>query len=151
MKSFVLSLLSMAILAILSSCGQKPALTPPANPLNADGSFTAEGLAYDIQIEAENMEDHYSRDVSFTDVVAATHESKEGQLYLNFGGEYPNQVLSVWMPKSYVRKGVPAWFKTLEGREVTITGRREFYKGKPQVVVHKVNQIKQTGNHTASR
>lgn len=150
MKRFILNLLWASLLFGVVSCGAQN-LTPPAKAQNADGSFTAEGIAYDIQVEVSNMEDYYPREVSFTDTVTSTHESKEGQLYLNFGGEYPNQSLTVWMPKSYVRKGVAAWFKTLKGKEITVTGNRGLYKDKPQVVVHKVTQIKQTGFQTANR
>lgn len=79
--------------------------------------------------------------VTFTDTVTAVHVSSKGQLYLNFGGEHPNQVLSVWMPKSYVRAGVPDFFLRLKGKLTTVTGDFRHYKGKPEIVVHKAEQI----------
>jgi hypothetical protein len=62
-----------------------------------------------------------------------------GHVYINFGGAFPNHTFSV-----FIRKGDAAGFSGLDelaGKEVSVTGRIEIYKGKPQIVAASPDQM----------
>ena len=59
--------------------------------------------------------------------------------FINFGGRYPNHVFyAVIFRKSQDQfSGIHA----LEGKAVAVSGTIEFYKGKPQIILHSPDQI----------
>jgi hypothetical protein len=128
----------LAVCLGLTSCGDT---TPPEPPRNSDGSRSASGLIWDVERGLEVGSDWIPKNETFTDVVTAIHVSRSGQSYLNFGGKYPNQLLSVWLPKSYTSLKAQAFLKDLPGKTVTVTGDFRYYEGKPEMVIRKVSQI----------
>jgi micrococcal nuclease len=69
--------------------------------------------------------------------------AKNAPTFLNVAGAFPNQALTVVIWED-VRKLFP--YKPEEkllDKKVCVTGRLEEYKGKPQIVVHQVEQLKE--------
>ena len=62
--------------------------------------------------------------------------------FLNMGGEYPKQLLTVviWADIREQIKGKPEL--DFKNKNICITGRIELYKGSPQIVIKKAEQIK---------
>ena len=73
---------------------------------------------------------HAGETATVTDTVANVFESKAGNIFLNFGARYPNQVFTAFMPKDSADQFPNA--KELVGRTVSITGKIVLYKGKPE-------------------
>ena len=73
-------------------------------------------------------------------VVTAVTTSRKGNTFINFGGVYPNQTFTGWVPA-----GTPlasdASLQLLQGKKVKITGRIELYRGKPEIRVLSKSQI----------
>lgn len=70
----------------------------------------------------------------------AVSTSQKGNAFINFGGEYPNQTFTGWIPT-----GTPlasyASLQLLKGKKVKTTGRIELYGGKPEIKVLSKSQI----------
>ena len=62
--------------------------------------------------------------------------------FLNMGGAYPNQLLTVviWVDAREQIKGKPE--VDFKNKNICITGKIELYKGSPQIVIKKAEQIK---------
>lgn len=112
---------------------------------NTDGTDSSARLAWMLRWD-DGGSDWPEMGVRFQDTVSAVTIAKSGQWYLNFGEPYPHQTLSVWVPKSYTRKTKQAWFLGLKGKTVRVEGRASSYKGTPEVVVNKLDQIQIVGD-----
>jgi hypothetical protein len=78
-------------------------------------------------------------------LVASAHFANRttGQpTFLNLAKPYPNQVFTAVIWGSDRSKfGTPE--TSLNGKQVCVTGRIELYRGKPEIVVHDTNQLKE--------
>ena len=85
-------------------------------------------------------EQHLGQDVTVEGVVTAVSTSRKGNTFINFGGVYPNQTFTGWIPS-----GTPlasdASLQSLQGKRIKITGRIELYRGKPEIRVLEKSQI----------
>jgi DNA/RNA endonuclease YhcR with UshA esterase domain len=83
---------------------------------------------------------HIGQNATVEGVVVAVSTSKKGNTFINFGGVYPNQTFTGWIPA-----GTPlasdASLQTLQGKKVKITGRIESYRGKAEIRVLSRDQI----------
>ena len=73
-------------------------------------------------------------------VVTAVSTSRKGNTFINFGGVYPNQTFTGWIPAGTplaTDDSIPA----LQGKKIKITGRIELYRGKPEIRVLSKSQI----------
>src|SRR5438270_10373470 len=75
---------------------------------------------------------HVGETATVTDKVANVFESQGGNMFLNFGARYPNQVFTALIPKDSADQFPNA--KELDGRTVPITGKMVLYKDKPEIV-----------------
>jgi hypothetical protein len=71
--------------------------------------------------------------------VVSVHRTKAGNVFLNFGADYPNQtftgaVLNPSDPKLEHLEG-------LAGKRVAVKGVIQLYKGKAEIVVESAGQI----------
>ena len=78
--------------------------------------------------------------MTVADKVANVFESKAGNVFLNFGASYPNQVFTAFIPKDSTDQFPNA--KELDGRTVSITGKIVLYKGKPEIVLDDPSMLK---------
>jgi DNA/RNA endonuclease YhcR with UshA esterase domain len=83
---------------------------------------------------------HVGENVTVEDVVTVVSTSKKGNTFINFGGVYPNQTFTGWIPA-----GTPlasdSSLLSLEGKKIKIVGRIELYRGKPEIRILSRSQI----------
>lgn len=72
-----------------------------------------------------------------TDVFYSKHH-----VFLNFGGKYPNQEFTAFVPHAAEENIFSYSLKNLEGERICVSGFVKLYKGKPEIIVQDVNQIK---------
>ena len=83
---------------------------------------------------------HIGEHASVEGVVTAVSTSKRGNTFINFGGVYPNQTFTGWIPAGTPLASDPS-IKSLQGKKVKITGLIELYRGKPEIKVLSRDQI----------
>jgi DNA/RNA endonuclease YhcR with UshA esterase domain len=79
------------------------------------------------------------KNVTVEGVVTAVPTSKKGNTFINFGGVYPNQCFTGWVPAGTDL----AWdnLESLKGKHVKITGTVQLYQGKAEIKVLSKSQI----------
>ncbi len=112
--------LNEAMVAYRSSHGAGPALPP--------GTYTDREAAA-----------HVGETATVVGVVVSVHRSKAGNVFLNFGADYPNQVFSgaVLNPSDPKLEHLEG----LAGKRVAVKGVIQLYKGRPEIVIQQVGQI----------
>jgi hypothetical protein len=84
----------------------------------------------------EEAKNHIGESVAVSGLVEQVSVSKKGHAFLNFGGHYPNQIFTGYVPAQNVAKvGGVEVLRSLADSRVTITGKIELYKGKPEIVI----------------
>src|ERR1700739_712752 len=83
---------------------------------------------------------HIGQNASVEGVVMAVSTSRKGNTFINFGGVYPNQDFTGWIPAGTPLASDPS-IKSLEGKKVKISGLIELYRGKPEIRVFSRDQI----------
>jgi DNA/RNA endonuclease YhcR with UshA esterase domain len=78
---------------------------------------------------------HVGQKATVEGMVVKVFSSKNGNTFLNFGGAYPNQTFTGWIPKDSALVDVST-LADLEGKKVRITGTIEIYKGKPEIKIN---------------
>lgn len=92
-------------------------------------------------ITPEQAKEHVGKTVTVRGVVDNVFRSKKGNGFINFGGRYPNQVFSAWIPAAHADEFPLGNLRVLEGKTVSITGLVEVYKGAPQITVTDRSQV----------
>jgi len=77
---------------------------------------------------------YVGKNVEVRGLVVAVYTSKKGNTFLNFGGKYPNQTFTGYIPAGSELAG-DCWTVTLQGNVIGITGTVELYQGKPEIKV----------------
>ena len=84
--------------------------------------------AQDLQVIKDSEAAQYvGKNVEVRGLVVAVYTSKKGNTFLNFGGKYPNQTFTGWIPPASPVNKSPI-LTGIEGKHVKITGRIEMYK-----------------------
>jgi hypothetical protein len=73
--------------------------------------------------------------------VAGTHHSGRGNSFVNLDGAYPNQPFTAFIPASSASAGIE--IRSLEGKDICVTGKIALYKGKPEIIVTSKSQIQE--------
>jgi DNA/RNA endonuclease YhcR with UshA esterase domain len=73
-------------------------------------------------------------------VVTAVSTSRKGNTFINFGGVYPNQTFTGWIPAGTALASDPS-IHSLQGKRINITGLIELYHGKPEIRILSRHQI----------
>jgi hypothetical protein len=90
----------------------------------------------------EEAKDHVGENVSVRGLVEQVSVSKKGHAFLNFGGKYPQHVFTGFIPAQNVGDvGGEEFLQSLAGNQITITGKIELYKGRPEIVISSPSQI----------
>ncbi|HET9038642.1 MAG TPA: S1/P1 nuclease [Gemmatimonadales bacterium] len=84
---------------------------------------------------------HVGETATVVGTVASVHRSRAGNVYLNFGADYPHQTFSgaVLRPRGPWTRGLDS----LAGQRVGVRGRISVYKGQVQIVIERADQIVQ--------
>jgi hypothetical protein len=70
---------------------------------------------------------------------AGTHHSGRDNSFVNLDGAYPNQSFIAFIPASSASAGID--IRSLEGKDICVTGEIALYKGKPEIIVTSKTQI----------
>jgi len=98
--------------------------------------FAEESKTYSASEAAK----HVGETATVADKVANVFESKAGNIFLNFGARYPNQVFTAFIPKDSADQ-FPNAMK-LEGQTISVTGKIVLYRGKPEIVLDHLSRLK---------
>jgi DNA/RNA endonuclease YhcR with UshA esterase domain len=82
---------------------------------------------------------HVGETATVSDKVDGVHQSGKGNIFLNMGGKYPNQAFTAFIPSS--SSGQFSNPQQYEGKTVSVTGKIQLYKGKPEIIVNSPSQI----------
>jgi DNA/RNA endonuclease YhcR with UshA esterase domain len=83
---------------------------------------------------------YIGQNVTVEGVVTAVSTSQKGNAFINFGGVYPNQTFTGWIPTGTPLASYTS-LQLLKGKKIKITGRIELYRGKPEIRVLSKSQI----------
>ncbi|MFY9984486.1 MAG: OB-fold nucleic acid binding domain-containing protein [Chthoniobacterales bacterium] len=83
---------------------------------------------------------HVGQTVSVEGTITKVFRSKNGNTFLNFGGDYPNVTFVVWIPQDAPEAADPN-LTNLQGKKVKISGTVQLYRGKPEIKVNTKEQI----------
>jgi|SRR5215469_863942 len=83
---------------------------------------------------------HVGQQATVEGTVVAVFTSKNGNTFLNFGGRYPNQTFTGWIPTDSAL-AADISLSGLEGKTVRITGVITLYKGKPEIKIMSQDQL----------
>jgi DNA/RNA endonuclease YhcR with UshA esterase domain len=83
---------------------------------------------------------HVAQKATVEGVVTGVTISGKGNTFINFGGKYPHQTFTGWIPKdSELADG--STLAGLEEKKVKISGTIELYKGKPEIKIMSNDQL----------
>src|SRR6202022_3603391 len=98
--------------------------------------------AQDLPVIKDSEAAQYvGKNVEVRGLVVAVYTSKKGNTFLNFGGKYPNQTFTGYIPAGSELAG-DRWTVTPQGNVIGITGTVELCQGKPEIKVMSRSQIK---------
>jgi RecJ-like exonuclease len=91
---------------------------------------------------------HYiGKNVEVRGFVVSVRTSPLGTALINFGRDYPNQTFAGFI-EAGAKIATDRWIAVLAGIIIGITGKIELYRGKPQIKLLSVNQIKLVDSHS---
>ena len=87
-------------------------------------------------IEAKN---HIGEDIEVCGIVDGIYHHRNGHIFLNLDGKYPNQKMSVIIWKDYVNN-----FKNIHflNKIICVKGIIKEYKNKPEMFLEEKNQLR---------
>lgn len=93
-----------------------------------------------LTIKDSEAANHIGKKVEVRGVVFEVYTSRRGYTFINIGGEFPNQLLTVFADAEFLTE--EAFLESLEGKKISIIGRIKTYQAKPLIKVHTKSQIK---------
>jgi hypothetical protein len=91
-------------------------------------------------IMASDVAAHVGQTATVQGLVASVYVSSKGNAFLNFGAPYPNEVFS-----GVIFSSSAAQFGDLtkyQGKQVQVTGQIRLYKGKPEIILETLDQLR---------
>jgi hypothetical protein len=82
---------------------------------------------------------HVGETATVTDRVDGVYQSGKGNIFLNMGGKYPNQCFTAFIPSGSAAQFTNA--QQYDGKTVSVSGKIQLYKGKPEIIVTSPGQI----------
>lgn len=83
---------------------------------------------------------HVGQAISVEGTITKVFKSKNGNTFLNFGGNYPDVTFVVWIPEDAPEAADPG-LVSLQGKKVKVSGTIQLYRGKPEIKVNTKEQI----------
>jgi DNA/RNA endonuclease YhcR with UshA esterase domain len=99
------------------------------------GTIRAETIIAD----AEALK-HVGQNVTVEGTITKVFKSRNGNTFLNFGGNYPDVTFVVWIPQD-APEASDSGLSNLQGKKVKITGTIQLYRDKPEIKVTTKEQI----------
>ncbi|WP_439925207.1 hypothetical protein [Nitrobacter sp. JJSN] len=91
-------------------------------------------------LSPQDLSGHIGETVITKGTVDEVHTSTKGNTFLNFGGSYPQQAFTAFIPVKNA-----AMFPdvhALQGKTVEVSGPVKLYKGKPEIILESPSQLK---------
>jgi len=85
--------------------------------------------------------EHVGQKATVEGTVAAVFTSNKGNTFINFGGKYPHQTFTGYVPADSALAGGGSSLAGLEGKRIKITGTIDLYKGKPEIKITSKDQL----------
>ena len=98
-------------------------------------SYAADSAEY-TGLEAAK---HVGETATVTDKVETAYQAKGGNIFLNMGGRHPDETFTVFVPSSAASEFKD--IKMYDGKTISVTGKIEDHKGKPQISVKSPSDI----------
>ena len=106
-------------------------------------SFASVLRSENVQIVKDSDAAKYvGKNVEVRGRVVSAYIGKHGDAYIFFGAVYPNQTFTGYIPAGWTFSG-GAWTLRLQGQMISVIGIVEMYKGKPEIEILSMDQIKQ--------
>jgi DNA/RNA endonuclease YhcR with UshA esterase domain len=118
----------------------KKLLTPLLFALIISSCFIASRGDAETVIPDSEAAQHVGQAVSVEGTITKVFKSKNGNTFLNFGGNYPDLTFVAWIPYDAPEAADPGLIN-LQGKKVKITGTIQLYRGKPEIKVSAKEQI----------
>lgn len=116
--SFTLSTLAALLCLWLAGLPGMVRAVTPEEALQLDGkNGTIEGIVSDVNI------------------------TERGHAFINMGGVYPNHTFTAYVPAVIVPILGKEYLESLRGKDIAVTGKIKIYKGKPEIVYNKKDQV----------
>jgi hypothetical protein len=88
---------------------------------------------------AADARKHVGEIATITDRVNSVHQAENGNIFLNLGGKYPNQIFTAFIPASSAADfSNPQQY---EGKTVAVSGKITLSHGEPEIIISNVSQI----------
>ena len=84
---------------------------------------------------------YVGKNVEVRGLVVSVTASPLGTTFINFGREYPNQTFAGFIVAGS-KIATDQWIAALQGKIISITGTIELHRGKPEINVISIDQIK---------
>jgi DNA/RNA endonuclease YhcR with UshA esterase domain len=110
----------------------------------AQFTFGKDEPAYSAQDAAK----HIGETATVTDKVDDAYQAKGGNIFLNLGGRHPNEAFTVFIAATNADAFKD--FKSYEGKTISVTGKIEDHKGKPEISVKSSSDITVKDNSAAA-
>lgn len=101
--------------------------------------FTFVSLALAENVSPHEAHQYIGYKTSVEGVVSQVATGPKGTTFINFGGRYPNHVFYAVIFRNFRARF--DHLDVLEGRLISITGKIQSYKGKPQIILRSPDQI----------
>jgi DNA/RNA endonuclease YhcR with UshA esterase domain len=99
------------------------------------GTIRAETIIADVEALK-----HVGQNVTVEGTITKVFKSRNGNTFLNFGGNYPDVTFVVWIPQD-APEATDSGLSNLQGKKVKITGTIQLYRDKPEIKVTTKEQI----------
>jgi hypothetical protein len=103
-------------------------------------------------IQASEAREHLGDSVQVCGLITGgkyLRQSQTAPTLLDMGGKYPNQQLTLVIPKASRDSFSYEPEKKLLNQQVCVYGRIQHFKGKPEIVLHRESQVKIMGSKPA--
>ena len=87
---------------------------------------------------------HIGETATVTDKVEDTYQAKGGNIFLNMGGKHQNETFTVFVPASAAAEFKDV--KIYDGKTISVTGKIEDHKGKPEIAIKSPADITSKGD-----
>lgn len=91
-----------------------------------------------VLISAAKARDYIGKEATVRGQVTDVHITQKGDVFLNFGGKYPNSVFTA----ACFQGAIPAdQLRVLKGQTISVTGKIKEYNGQVEIVLSSMDQI----------
>lgn len=84
-------------------------------------------------------------------IVSDVNITERGHAFINMGGVYPNHTFTAYVPAVIVPILGKEYLESLRGKDIAVTGKIKIYKGKPEIVYNKKDQVVVKGGESEKK